>query len=73
MSRAPATWLAFGVGLGLCYFGDGTTVHFPRSLLITPEWAEALIGWTNRTVATDEWMLCYSSFTDATTPAAFHS
>ena len=74
MSRAPATWLAFGVGLGLCYFGDGTTVHFPRSLLITPEWAEALIGWTNRTVATDEWMLCFSSFTnDARTPAVFHS
>ena len=48
--------------------------HFTGSRLMTPEWGEDLTGWVGSTVATDEWMLCYSSFTDdATTAAAFHA
>ena len=49
-------------------------LHFPGSRLLTPEWGEMLTGWTNSSVATDEWTLCFSSFADdATTPAVFHA
>ena len=49
-------------------------LHFSGSRLITPEWGAALTGWVGSSVATDEWTLCYSSFTDdATTPAVSHS
>ena len=57
-----------------CSEGRGPSPLFPGTRLIAAEWGEVLNGWTNSTVATDEWMMCYSSLTDdATTPAAFHS
>ena len=48
--------------------------RFPGSRLLTPEWGENLTRWVGGSMATDEWTLCYSSFTDdATTPTAFHT
>ena len=59
------------LGEPLCTFGGQ---QFPDSRLLTPEWGALLTGWVGTTIATDEWMLCYSSFTDHSMhPAAFHS
>ena len=48
--------------------------HFTGSRLLMPEWGAALTCWVGNSVATDEWILCFSSFTDDTmTPAAFRA
>jgi hypothetical protein len=46
--------------------------HFPGSRLLTPEWGQQLNDWVNMS-ATQQWSLCFSSFTDdVATPATFH-